>query len=248
MSFVVRRGRQALGRSEELPEGRHKIPGREPVQVQQRQHLADLWRLPCPRRQDRRREPLPLARFGVHALVVDPRRGHLHRAGAGEHLARLVAAVAPPAGARSHRARRRTGRYRRRLRPAAPRPASAAHPPGRFRRSIDDDPGADEAAELSRSAESETMVSTGTYLPDQRCTAGLAWNLQSVTREGTPLPEPSTFKHCSRNAGRRVQRHGTPTHVDRLYTKHEIACRTPTGGRRVRATLGGGRSAARCSS
>ena len=30
----------------------------------------------------------------------------------------------------------------------------------------------------------------GTYLPDQRCRAGLAWNLHSVTREGTPLPEP----------------------------------------------------------
>lgn len=28
------------------------------------------------------------------------------------------------------------------------------------------------------------------YLPDQRCSAGLAWNLQSATREGTPLPEP----------------------------------------------------------
>ena len=27
-------------------------------------------------------------------------------------------------------------------------------------------------------------------LPDQRCRAGLAWNLHSVTREGTPLPEP----------------------------------------------------------
>ena len=30
----------------------------------------------------------------------------------------------------------------------------------------------------------------GSYLPDQRYRAGLAWNLYSVTREGTPLPEP----------------------------------------------------------
>ena len=30
----------------------------------------------------------------------------------------------------------------------------------------------------------------GSYLPDQRYRAGLAWNLHSVTREGTPLPEP----------------------------------------------------------
>jgi CubicO group peptidase (beta-lactamase class C family) len=33
-------------------------------------------------------------------------------------------------------------------------------------------------------------VSIGSYLPDQRCRAGLAWNLSSVTREGTPHPKP----------------------------------------------------------
>lgn len=42
----------------------------------------------------------------------------------------------------------------------------------------------------SIAAESETTVSTGTYLPNQRCRAGLAWNHQTwnhqaVTREGT---------------------------------------------------------------
>ena len=33
-------------------------------------------------------------------------------------------------------------------------------------------------------------MSIGSYLPDQRCRAGLAWNLSSVTREGTPHPKP----------------------------------------------------------
>src|ERR1700758_775498 len=56
--------------------------------------------------------------------------------------------------------------------------------------SINDADTGTEADESSRSAESETTVSTGTYLPDQRWRAGLAWNLYSVTREGTALPEP----------------------------------------------------------
>src|SRR4051812_42523886 len=56
--------------------------------------------------------------------------------------------------------------------------------------SITDDAADRAAPEPSRSAESETTVSIGSYLPDQRCRAGLAWNLHSVTREGTPLPRP----------------------------------------------------------
>jgi hypothetical protein len=44
------------------------------VQVQQRQHLGHLRRLTRPRRQDRRREPLPLPGGLIDALVVDPRR------------------------------------------------------------------------------------------------------------------------------------------------------------------------------
>ena len=81
-------------RAEELPERGHEVPGRQTVQVQQRQHLADLRGLARPRRQDRRAEPLPLARGRVGALVVHPRRGHLHRAGAGQHRPRLGGAVA----------------------------------------------------------------------------------------------------------------------------------------------------------
>src|ERR1019366_7223970 len=87
-------------RAEELPERGHEVPGRQAVQVRQRQHLADLRGLARPRRQDRRAEPLPLACVRVGALVVHPGRGHLHRPGAGQHRPRPGGAVAhhhPPA-------------------------------------------------------------------------------------------------------------------------------------------------------
>jgi hypothetical protein len=64
------------------------------VQVQQRQHLGHLRRLPGPRRHDRRREPLPLARLFVDALVVDPWRPHRHRSCGRGHLPLGVVAVA----------------------------------------------------------------------------------------------------------------------------------------------------------
>src|SRR3954454_14063904 len=68
--------------------------------------------------------------------------------------------------------------------------ANIRRAPSRTISSITDDAADRAAPEPSRSAESETTVSIGSYLPDQRCRAGLAWNLHSVTREGTPLPEP----------------------------------------------------------
>ena len=89
-----RRGGQPLRGAEELPEGGHEISRREPVQVQQRKHLADLRSLARPRRQDRRREPLPLTGIRVDTLVVDPRCRDIHRAGARGHGPRLVAAIA----------------------------------------------------------------------------------------------------------------------------------------------------------
>ena len=64
------------------------------MQIQQRQHLRDLRRLPRPRRQDLRREPLPLAGFLIDTLVVHPRRGHRHRTGPGHHIPLLVVPVA----------------------------------------------------------------------------------------------------------------------------------------------------------
>jgi hypothetical protein len=64
------------------------------VQAQQRQYLGDLRGLTAPGRQDRRGEPRPLAGVRVDAPVVDPRGDHLDRPGRGEYLAGLVAAVA----------------------------------------------------------------------------------------------------------------------------------------------------------
>src|SRR4051812_15557160 len=68
--------------------------------------------------------------------------------------------------------------------------ASIRRAPSRTSSSIKDDPEGETTAEPSRSAESETTVSMGRTFPNQRCHAGLTWNLHSVTREGTPLPEP----------------------------------------------------------
>src|SRR4029077_7413738 len=68
--------------------------------------------------------------------------------------------------------------------------ASIRRAPSRTISSITNDAADRPAPEPSRSAESETTVSIGSYLPDQRCRAGLAWNLSSVTREGTPHPKP----------------------------------------------------------
>src|SRR6476646_8810917 len=68
--------------------------------------------------------------------------------------------------------------------------ASIRRAPSRTISSITDDAADRAAPEPSRSAESETTVSIGSYLPDQRCRAGLAWNLSSVTREGTRHPKP----------------------------------------------------------
>src|SRR6476469_5555677 len=68
--------------------------------------------------------------------------------------------------------------------------ASIRRAPSRTISSITDDAADRAAHEPSRSAEAETTVSIGSYLPDKRCRAGLACNLSSVTREGTPLPKP----------------------------------------------------------
>ena len=57
------RGRRQAGRgAEELLQRGHEVAGGQAVQVEQRQHLADLRGLAAPRRQDRRGEPLALAR------------------------------------------------------------------------------------------------------------------------------------------------------------------------------------------
>ena len=64
------------------------------MQIQQRQHLRDLRRLPGPRRQDRRGEPPTLTGRLVDALVVDPRLPHRDRSRSRGHLPGAVVAVA----------------------------------------------------------------------------------------------------------------------------------------------------------
>lgn len=64
------------------------------MQVEQRQHLADLRGLPCPGRQDRRGEPLAFARGLVEALVVHARGLDLDDSGGGGDVPRVVMAVA----------------------------------------------------------------------------------------------------------------------------------------------------------
>jgi hypothetical protein len=94
VSLVIVAAERPLVEPRNCPSAGPEVLRREPVQVQQRQHLLDLRGLARPRRQDRRREPLPLAGFRVNPLVVHPRRMHLDRARGGGHLARLVIAVA----------------------------------------------------------------------------------------------------------------------------------------------------------
>jgi hypothetical protein len=65
--------------AEQVPERRPEVAGREPVQVQDREHLSHLRRPPRVCRQDPRTEPLALAGLLVDALVVDPRRADRHR-------------------------------------------------------------------------------------------------------------------------------------------------------------------------
>ncbi len=82
------------GAAQELLEGGHEVPRGQAVQIEQRQHLADLRGLAAPRRQDRRGEPLAFARGLVDALVVHPLRLHLDHPGRGRDLPCLVVAVA----------------------------------------------------------------------------------------------------------------------------------------------------------
>src|SRR6187549_464636 len=76
------------------PSAGTKSPGGQAVQIEQREDFGDLRGLAAPGRQDRRGEPAAFARLRVGAAIVDPRRDHLDRAGAGEDLAGLVSAVA----------------------------------------------------------------------------------------------------------------------------------------------------------
>ena len=64
------------------------------MQIQQRQHLADLRGSACPRRQDRRGKPLPLTGIRIHPPVGDPRRPHRDRTRGRQHLTLVVVPIA----------------------------------------------------------------------------------------------------------------------------------------------------------
>ncbi len=85
--------RQPSAGTEELLECRPEIAGGQSMQVQQRQDRGDLRAFACPRRQNLRREPLPLTGVWVDALVVDPRCLHRNRTRSGHHLPLVVGAV-----------------------------------------------------------------------------------------------------------------------------------------------------------
>jgi hypothetical protein len=166
------RRRQAGGRAEELPQRGHEVPAREPVQIQQRQYLGDLRGLAAPGRQDRRGEPAPFARVGVGAAVVDPRRDHLHRPRAGEYLAGLVAAVAhhePTTAGVAFVAELGDVGVHLGLQ------GLGQHPSGTLPDDlIDQRRRALQAAGVIGVGSSRNYREHGSYLPDQRCSAGLA--------------------------------------------------------------------------
>ena len=89
-----RRGGQARVRAEEAFQCRDEVLAGQAMQVQQRQYLGDLRGLAAPGRQDHRSEPASFTGDLVDALVVDPRRVDLDRAGGREHLTRHGVAVA----------------------------------------------------------------------------------------------------------------------------------------------------------
>jgi hypothetical protein len=89
-----RAGRQPRGvLAEQIPQRGPEVAGREPMQVQDRQHLGDLRRAARVRRQDPRAEPLALAGLLIDAPVVHPRRLDRHRARPDGHAPLPGAAV-----------------------------------------------------------------------------------------------------------------------------------------------------------
>src|SRR5262249_36503136 len=143
-----------------------------------------------PRRQDRRREPLPLTGFRVNPLVVHAWCGHLHRTGTGGHVPRLVIAVAhhqpaavlvtlvdEPGAVGIDLGPQRLGQHP---------PGTLAHDPIDYKRR----PERHHRGRTLTVGIIRVCREHEPYLPDQRCRSGLAWSLNSVTREGTLLPSP----------------------------------------------------------
>jgi hypothetical protein len=151
-----------------------------------------------PRRQDRRGKPLPLTGFRIDPLVVHARGHHRHRPGAGEHIARGVRAVAhhqPMPVLVTHLDE--TGDVIVDLGRNAS--ASIRRAPSRTISSInDDDTGATASAVVSRSAESETTVSTGRTFPTSVAAPVQLGTFIRSPGKVRPFPSRDTdFKHCS---------------------------------------------------
>ena len=144
-------------------------------QVQQRQHLVDLRGFAAPRRQDHRTKPHPPSRLGVDPPVVNPRSGHLHRPGRGQHLPALVVAVAHHhSAARLIPLRRQPGEVSADL----GLQRLGQHPPGALPNNLIDQRG---RAVGSIGAGRGAVIGLvgqygehGSYLPDRRCRPGLA--------------------------------------------------------------------------
>ena len=129
-------------------------------------------------------ENRPLPGVRVDAPVVDPRRGHLHRARAGEDLPRLMAAVA------HHQA-------------AAPLVALGAepgdvginlglqrlgqHPPRALPHDVIDQRRRAVLAALVAEPSLRDYREHGSYLPDRRSSAGLCLRLDSVIGKVHPF-------------------------------------------------------------
>jgi hypothetical protein len=80
--------------SEQIPERRSEVPGREAVQVEDRQHLGHLRRAPRARRQDLRAKPPALPALLIDAPVVDPWRPDRDRPGPDRQLLLTSATIA----------------------------------------------------------------------------------------------------------------------------------------------------------
>jgi len=90
-----RRRRQAGGvLAEQALQRGPEVPGRQPAQAQDRQHVGDLRRAACVARQDPRTGLQLLAALRVDTAVIDARRPDRQRARPDRHAPLLAAAVA----------------------------------------------------------------------------------------------------------------------------------------------------------
>ncbi len=179
--------RQPGGGAEELLQRGDEVPGRQPVQIEQRKHLGDLRRLAAPRSQNLRGEPLALARL-VDAAVVDPRGLHLDRAGRGDHGPGLVPTVADNQSVSALIPFSGQLRY---VMVDFRLQCGSQHPPGALADDL-----VDQGAGLGRTIGIH-YAEQGRTFPDLRCNAGLLGDFSINHLEGTPFACPQKLIHKS---------------------------------------------------